>query len=171
MGNRVVKLLGIKDHSVHNRHLDQLKINEVGRSNYNFNYSVNNPDFVDSSEVSPDNTDENNITESRSIQHHKPVSRYTAFLNKNTLQLMSKIGQGIQISVSWIPQKHGEYPSNAISVDKDVFVVRCKHEDEYIPGKLIPENKKCYCPYNGRELSFSKYEVLCDTSIDHYSKG
>nr|CAH8823980.1 unnamed protein product [Trichobilharzia regenti] len=84
---------------------------------------------------------------------------------------MSKIGQGIQISVSWIPQKHGEYPSNAISVDKDVFVVRCKHEDEYIPGKLIPENKKCYCPYNGRELSFSKYEVLCDTSIDHYSKG
>ncbi|VDQ00056.1 unnamed protein product [Trichobilharzia regenti] len=64
MGNRMVKILDIEDHSVHNRHLDQVKINEVGRSNYNFNDSATNPDFVDNSEIIPDDTDENNITES-----------------------------------------------------------------------------------------------------------
>ncbi|VDQ11732.1 unnamed protein product [Trichobilharzia regenti] len=64
MGNRVVKILDIKDDSVHNKHLDKVTINEIGRSDYNFNDSANNPDFVDNSEISPDNTDENNITES-----------------------------------------------------------------------------------------------------------
>ncbi|VDQ02607.1 unnamed protein product [Trichobilharzia regenti] len=64
MGNRMVKILDIEDHSVHNRQLDQVKINEVGRSGYNFNDSATNPDFVDNSEVRPDDTDENNIPES-----------------------------------------------------------------------------------------------------------
>ncbi|VDQ08454.1 unnamed protein product [Trichobilharzia regenti] len=47
MGNRMVKILDIEDHSIHNRHPDQVKINEV-----------------DNSEIRPDDTDENNITES-----------------------------------------------------------------------------------------------------------
>nr|CAH8854168.1 unnamed protein product [Trichobilharzia regenti] len=78
MGNRVVKILDIKDHSVHNGHLDKVTINEVGRSNYYFNDSANNPDFVDNSEISPDNTDENNIAESvRSrLLASKPRHRY-----------------------------------------------------------------------------------------------
>ncbi|VDQ05608.1 unnamed protein product [Trichobilharzia regenti] len=53
----------IKDHSVHKRHLDKVTISEVRRSNYNFNDSANNT-VVDNSEISPDSTDENNITES-----------------------------------------------------------------------------------------------------------
>ncbi|VDP96759.1 unnamed protein product [Trichobilharzia regenti] len=61
--NRMLKILDIEDHSFHNRHLDQLRINEVGRSDYNFNDSLTNPDFVDNSEISPDDTDENNIIE------------------------------------------------------------------------------------------------------------
>nr|CAH8846258.1 unnamed protein product [Trichobilharzia regenti] len=79
MGNRMVKILDIKDHSVHNRHLDKVTINEVGRSDYNINNSVTNPDFVDNSEISPDNIDENNITESvRRSQRlaSKPRYRY-----------------------------------------------------------------------------------------------
>nr|CAH8820156.1 unnamed protein product [Trichobilharzia regenti] len=78
MGNRVVKILDIKDHSVHNRHLDKVTINEVGRSNYYFNDSANNPDFVDNSEIGPDNTDENNITESvrSKLLASKPRHRY-----------------------------------------------------------------------------------------------
>nr|CAH8824966.1 unnamed protein product [Trichobilharzia regenti] len=78
MGNRVVKILDIKDHSVHNGHLDKVTINEVGRSNYNIIDSANNPDFVDNSEIGPDNTDENNITESVRSQllASKPRHRY-----------------------------------------------------------------------------------------------
>nr|CAH8867480.1 unnamed protein product [Trichobilharzia regenti] len=78
MGNRVVKILDIKDHSVHNGHLDKVTINEVGRSNYNIIDSANNPDFVDNSEIGPDNTDENNITESvrSKLLASKPRHRY-----------------------------------------------------------------------------------------------
>nr|CAH8833794.1 unnamed protein product [Trichobilharzia regenti] len=79
MGNRVMKILDIKDHSVHNRHLDKLTINEVGRSNYYFNDSVTNPDFVDNSEIGADNTDGNNITESvrrSQLLASKPRHRY-----------------------------------------------------------------------------------------------
>ncbi|VDP96899.1 unnamed protein product [Trichobilharzia regenti] len=60
----MLKILDIEDNSVHNRHLDQVKINKVGRLDYEFNDSSTNPDFVDSSEISPDDTVENNITES-----------------------------------------------------------------------------------------------------------
>ncbi|VDQ00921.1 unnamed protein product, partial [Trichobilharzia regenti] len=44
MGNRIVKILNIEDHSVHKRYLDQVKINEVDHTNYNFNDSATNPD-------------------------------------------------------------------------------------------------------------------------------
>nr|CAH8830390.1 unnamed protein product [Trichobilharzia regenti]CAH8830393.1 unnamed protein product [Trichobilharzia regenti] len=64
MGNRTVKILDIEDNSVHNRHLDQVRINEVGRSDYDYNDSATNPDFLDNSEISLDDTDGNNITES-----------------------------------------------------------------------------------------------------------
>ncbi|VDQ00611.1 unnamed protein product [Trichobilharzia regenti] len=79
MRNRMVKILDIKDHSLHNRHLNKLTINEVSRSSYNNNDPVTNPDFVDNSEISPDGTDENNITESvRRLQRlaSKPRHRY-----------------------------------------------------------------------------------------------
>ncbi|VDQ04668.1 unnamed protein product [Trichobilharzia regenti] len=79
MGNLLVKILNIKDHTVHNRHLHKVTINEVGCSNYNFNDSANNPDFVDNSEISPDDTDENNITESdrrSQLLASKPRHRY-----------------------------------------------------------------------------------------------
>ncbi|VDQ08326.1 unnamed protein product [Trichobilharzia regenti] len=86
MGNRMVEILDTEDHSVHNRHLDQVRINEVGRSDYNFNDSATNPDFVDNSEISPDDTDENNITESarrsqllasKPRHHYKYARRYS----------------------------------------------------------------------------------------------
>ncbi|VDQ01061.1 unnamed protein product [Trichobilharzia regenti] len=64
MGNRVVNILDIEDHSVHNRLLDQVKINEVDRSDSYSNDPATSPDLVDNSEISPDDTDANNFTES-----------------------------------------------------------------------------------------------------------
>ncbi|CAH8430108.1 unnamed protein product [Heterobilharzia americana] len=88
-----------------------------------------------------------------------------------TYLLMAKIGQGIQIPVSWVLQKDGKYPVNAISADEGVYIGRCKHRNEFIPGKFLSGNGKCYCPYDGDELEFTEYELLCDTSVDKYTKG
>ncbi|VDQ03712.1 unnamed protein product [Trichobilharzia regenti] len=79
MGNRMVKILDVEDYSVHNRHVDQVKINEVGCSVYNFNDPATNPDFVDNSEINADGSGENNITESvRRLERleGKPRSHY-----------------------------------------------------------------------------------------------
>ncbi|VDQ03660.1 unnamed protein product [Trichobilharzia regenti] len=46
MGNRMVKILNIEDHSVHNRHQDQVKIKEGGRSDYDFTDYATNPGFL-----------------------------------------------------------------------------------------------------------------------------
>ncbi|VDQ13615.1 unnamed protein product [Trichobilharzia regenti] len=60
----MVKILDIENHSIHNKHVDQVKINAVGRSDYNFNDSAINPDFVDNSEISPDDIAGNISSES-----------------------------------------------------------------------------------------------------------
>ncbi|VDQ04101.1 unnamed protein product [Trichobilharzia regenti] len=73
MGNRMVKILDIEDHSVHNRHLDQVKINEVGLSDYNFNELAATPALVYNSEISPNDTDEN-IAES--VGNHRDLQAY-----------------------------------------------------------------------------------------------
>ncbi|CAH8432069.1 unnamed protein product [Schistosoma turkestanicum] len=79
---------------------------------------------------------------------------------------MAKIGKGIQIPLSWIPVKDGHIPSNAISIDEGISVVRCKHDNNHWePGKVVHRYKTCYYPYGGEEKSSSEYEVLCDTSV------
>ncbi|CAH8442849.1 unnamed protein product [Heterobilharzia americana] len=85
--------------------------------------------------------------------------------------LMAKIGKGVQIPLSWIPQNGGKCPKNAISVDDGVYIGRCKYGSEFIPGKFTSANGKCYCSYGGNEFEFVECELLCDTSIDNNTKG
>ncbi|CAH8440836.1 unnamed protein product [Heterobilharzia americana] len=83
---------------------------------------------------------------------------------------MAKIGQGIQIALSWVPGKNGSISPGAISVENDIYVARRKYEDEWIPGKLVTGYQTCYCPLDGRELESSEYEVLCDTCLPNSKK-
>ncbi|CAH8826489.1 unnamed protein product [Trichobilharzia szidati] len=64
----------------------------------------------------------------------------------------------------------GCYPHNAVNVE-DVYVIRSKHSGELLPGKLVPEHGRCYCPYDGKELQSNDYEVLCDSSVPGTVKG
>ncbi|CAH8440951.1 unnamed protein product [Schistosoma guineensis] len=84
---------------------------------------------------------------------------------------MAKIGKGVQIPLSWIPQSHGKYPENAISVGDGVFVVRSRFLNEMLPGKLVHKEGKCYCSHGGEEIELTEYEVLCDTSLHELGKG
>lgn len=41
------------------------------------------------------------------------------------------------------------------------FIARARHENDLIPGKLIPSHKVTYVAYGGEEHAHSDYEVLC----------
>ncbi|CAH8442285.1 unnamed protein product [Schistosoma rodhaini] len=84
--------------------------------------------------------------------------------------IMAKVGRGLQIPLSWIPGRDGFCPAGAVSVD-NICVARSKYSGELLPGKLVPMNGKCYCPYGGAELEFYDYEVLCETFIPGSCKG
>lgn len=78
---------------------------------------------------------------------------------------MAKIGKGIQIPLSWVPAKDGNVPNNALSVTRGIYVVRCKHDGQWIPGKAATGHNAAYYPYGGEEKNTREYEVLCDTSF------
>ncbi|CAI2723127.1 unnamed protein product [Schistosoma spindalis] len=78
---------------------------------------------------------------------------------------MAKIGKGIQIPLSWVPAKDGNVPNNALSVSHGIYVVRCKHDGQWIPGKAATGHDTAYYPYGGEEKKTREYEVLCDTSF------
>ncbi|TNN12833.1 hypothetical protein EWB00_003363 [Schistosoma japonicum] len=90
---------------------------------------------------------------------------------KRYFYLMAKFGDGVQISLSWIPQCNGKYPENAITVGDNIYVVRSRFINEMLPGMLIPNEGKCHCSYGGNEMEFTEYEVLCDTSLNELGKG
>nr|CAH8823983.1 unnamed protein product [Trichobilharzia regenti] len=83
---------------------------------------------------------------------------------------MAKIGEGIQVPLSWIPARDGKTPSGAINVCFGIYVIRRKYGNEWIPGKLVRDYRTCYCPVNGKELESREYEVLCDTSLPDSKK-
>uniref|UniRef100_A0A5K4F826 DUF3421 domain-containing protein n=1 Tax=Schistosoma mansoni TaxID=6183 RepID=A0A5K4F826_SCHMA len=78
---------------------------------------------------------------------------------------MAKIGKGIQIPLSWVPDRNGNVPHNAISVTNGIYVVRCQHDRQWIPGKAANGHDTAYYPYGGEEKNTKEYEVLCDTSF------
>ncbi|CAH8430318.1 unnamed protein product [Heterobilharzia americana] len=78
---------------------------------------------------------------------------------------MAKVGNGLQIPLSWVPEKDGAFPKNAIKGDESVYVARGNLNGDLIPGKFIPQYGKVYCPHDGKELEFTNYELLVDSGI------
>ncbi|KAF8566972.1 hypothetical protein P879_08521 [Paragonimus westermani] len=81
---------------------------------------------------------------------------------------MAKYGGGYQMTLSWIPAKDGYLPERAIDAGHGVYVCRAKHNDEMIPGRLLPQNGRAYISHGGLELPKEKYEVLCNTSVQSH---
>ncbi|KAF5400718.1 Natterin-4 [Paragonimus heterotremus] len=78
---------------------------------------------------------------------------------------MARCGNGYQMTLSWVPDKEGRAPENAIEAGPGVYVCRAQHADEYMPGKVIPAHGCAYVCYDGQEHGKTRYEVLCNTAV------
>ncbi|XP_018654682.1 hypothetical protein Smp_174120 [Schistosoma mansoni] len=46
MGSRMVRISYLNDNAVHNRHIDKVKMNEVGNPKINWDHSLTNPNSI-----------------------------------------------------------------------------------------------------------------------------
>ncbi|CAH8508352.1 unnamed protein product [Dicrocoelium dendriticum] len=76
---------------------------------------------------------------------------------------MAKCGRGIQMTLSWVPERDGRVPPHAVDAGNGVFVCRAMFEGLWIPGKLVAANGKAYIPHGGKEHELKTYEVLCNS--------
>lgn len=79
---------------------------------------------------------------------------------------MAKVEGGFQVGLSWVPLNHGKVPRGAISVQDGIYVARCEHSGEKIPGKYVVKYETCYVSFAGEEKEYRDCEILCDTSFD-----
>uniref|UniRef100_A0A1I8IS49 DUF3421 domain-containing protein n=2 Tax=Macrostomum lignano TaxID=282301 RepID=A0A1I8IS49_9PLAT len=75
----------------------------------------------------------------------------------------SSSGKGVDLCLSWIRAANGEIPDGAVCVGGDVFVARCLHEREQLPGKVANGHQFCFAPYGTEEKTYTDYQVLCET--------
>ncbi|CAH8430336.1 unnamed protein product [Heterobilharzia americana] len=80
---------------------------------------------------------------------------------------MARVGRGMQACLSWISERDGRVPSNAIETGDGVYIGRMFHSGDLIPGKVVPNLGKAYASFGGKEYEFNSYEVLCDTKLPH----
>lgn len=64
----------------------------------------------------------------------------------------------------WVRGRWGEVPANAVAGGEDkgetLYVGRAVHQDNLLPGKVHPSNRRCYVSYRNVEESYGEYEVL-----------
>ncbi|CAH8490547.1 unnamed protein product [Schistosoma rodhaini] len=84
---------------------------------------------------------------------------------------MARVGNGLQIPLSWIPVKDGLLPKNAVKADESIYVARCRINDDLICGKFSEKYGKAYFPVDGKELEVIDYEILCNTGIPGCREG
>lgn len=73
-------------------------------------------------------------------------------------------------NIVWVAAADGEVPVGAVEggtcgQEEPIYVVRCTHEENVVPGKLVPRTNNAYIPLNGEELTKNEYEVLCVATV------
>jgi hypothetical protein len=77
----------------------------------------------------------------------------------------------------WIPtSSHAPLPPNAIFVGNDsdgspMYVGRAHHMGDHLPAKVIPSKKVAYISYDGKEIPYYNYEVLCNGNVQWVHSG
>nr|CAH8823925.1 unnamed protein product [Trichobilharzia regenti] len=84
---------------------------------------------------------------------------------------MAKVGNGVQIPLSWVHEHGGAFPKNSLKADEGIYVARCRINDDLLVGKFVSTYGKAYCPHEGKELEFTDYELLCDSGIPGCREG
>ncbi|KAJ3660270.1 hypothetical protein Zmor_004726 [Zophobas morio] len=65
----------------------------------------------------------------------------------------------------WVTASEGRIPEGAVEGGRTcdgeaLYIGRVQHEGSHTLGKVHPSYKCCFIPFDGKELSFSEYEVL-----------
>ncbi|XP_022127275.2 protein TonB [Pieris rapae] len=68
--------------------------------------------------------------------------------------------------VRWIPSSNGAVPPGAIPAGntqnaEPLYIGRVRHKGSLTPGKVHPSHNCCYISFDGSEVSYKNYEVLC----------
>lgn len=71
----------------------------------------------------------------------------------------------------WVPTSGAAIPQNAVnggtdSTGETLYIGRTRHEDDIIPGKIVPSHECCYVPWGGDEKRYDNYEV--QLVFNHY---
>ncbi|XP_053615808.1 cell division protein ZipA-like isoform X2 [Plodia interpunctella] len=69
--------------------------------------------------------------------------------------------------VQWLSAKNGQVPKKAVEAGyainaEPLYIGRVSHKSSLTPGKVQPGHGCCYISFHGVEVSFRKYEVLCE---------
>ncbi|KAF4525236.1 hypothetical protein B566_EDAN014011 [Ephemera danica] len=72
---------------------------------------------------------------------------------------------------AWKKGENGSLPPGAFIACRsnnlgDIYVGRCSHKGEVLPGKFIPRLKCCIVGYEGEEVKKYNYEVLCNVKAE-----
>ncbi|XP_022662888.1 natterin-4-like [Varroa destructor] len=65
----------------------------------------------------------------------------------------------------WVPTCRAAIPPNAVnggtdSTGETLYIGRTRHEDDLIPGKVVPSHECCYVSWGGLEKRYDEYEIL-----------
>lgn len=78
------------------------------------------------------------------------------------------------VSITWAAAANGMVPPGAVKAghcikQQPTFVARVYRDDEVIPCKLVPRCNVAFAGYDGKELEYAEYEVLCVDTVEPQS--
>ncbi|XP_060802280.1 uncharacterized protein LOC106137666 [Amyelois transitella] len=102
--------------------------------------------------------------------HPPPNSTYVTNVYQHPPVVAEPIVQLREADIDWIPAsaataKSLEYKAFVGGREgwdgSPLWVIRARHNDEYVPGKLAIKHRSAYIPYGGQEVTVMNFEVLC----------
>jgi len=78
--------------------------------------------------------------------------------------------QNAQNLTEWLPSSAGRVPHNAFRAGFDMeqrplYICRAWHENDLIPGKVVPSRITAYVSHGGKEHCKENFDVLCGDSF------
>lgn len=74
------------------------------------------------------------------------------------------------VELEWVSASEGEVPIGAVEggtcgQGEPIYLARCQHEDDLVPGKVVPRTGAMYIPWGCKEYTKTEYEVMCVKSV------
>ncbi|KAG5449115.1 hypothetical protein CSKR_100230, partial [Clonorchis sinensis] len=89
------------------------------------------------------------------------------FIDLDVIRTHTKMLGYREASLSWLPIYEGDKPPpHAVEADKEIYVIRARHQDDVLPGKWpLHIGHIAHLPFHDLEVEVTTFEVLCDTGL------